>query len=206
MNFGCIKNLKQNKKGMKKSSLVLTLSLVWLLMSCKVSDLRKDTDLEGINSSTKEIQDKGKEILDTYVSENGYEKFSGIESYKVDVTENWQGLMGMMGNPWPEKDIIFNMELIPDKNDFVGHYTLNSGKKNGTSWGFAPKYPSLYIQKEGNPTKQIKKRKMSFNLANYQWWMEYPFRMAELENVNYAGERIKDGKAYNLILITWEKI
>ena len=44
---------------------------------------------------------------------------------------------------------------------------------------------------------------MSFNLANYQWWVEFPYRLSQVTNVTYAGEKEKDGQTYDLVLATW---
>ena len=44
---------------------------------------------------------------------------------------------------------------------------------------------------------------MSFNLANYQWWVEFPYRLSHVKNITYAGEKDYHGEQYDLVLATW---
>ncbi len=187
---------------MKKSSITIALLSVVLLTSCKISDVRKGTDLLCVNQSTHNDQEKGKQILTAYINKNGYHKFNTADTYEIKAHEEWKGMMGKMGNPWPENKVSYRMKFIPHINAFKMEAELTSKKQNGDLWGLKS-LSSPYYKEKGKTTKNLNEGKMSFNLANYQWWIEFPNRLSQAENITYAGVKEKEGQLYDLVLATW---
>jgi len=188
---------------MKNSIIGMGLLSIMMVTSCKVSDMRKGTGLHKVDRAKSSDQTKGKQILYAYIKKNGYDKFSSVNTYQVHAHEHWKGMMGNMGNPWPESKISYVMKFVPDLNDFTNQVKLTSKKKKGDIWGMKKTTSSSYYKKSGEASKRIKEGMMSFNLANYQWWIEFPYRLSQLKNVTYAGVREKDGQKYDLVLATW---
>ena len=189
---------------MKKTIVVAAVfSAIIITSSCSVSDMRKGTELYKVDIAQSVDQIKGRQILNAYVIENGYDKFSSVETYQVKAREHWKGMMGNMGNPWPEKNLSYVMKFVPDLNEFTNQIKLSSEKKNGDVWGMKKTLSSVYYQKKGAERKPIKEGKESFMLANYQWWIEFPYRLNQLENVTFAGVKEKNGEIYDLVLATW---
>jgi len=186
-----------------KKTIIVGLFAITAMSSCKVADLRKGTALHKQNTAQATAQSKGKEILSTYITKNGYDKFTSVNTYKIDAHEEWKGMMGNMGNSWPEKKLGYVMKFIPDVNEFTCRVELTSNKKKGDVWGLKKTTSSVYYKKSGEASKGIKPGMMSFNLANYQWWIEFPYRLSHLQNVTYAGERERNGQKYDLVLATW---
>jgi len=183
--------------------MIVGLLTVSVMSSCSVADLRKGTALHKKNTAQAAAQTKGKQILHAYIRKNGYDKFSSVKTYKIAAQEEWKGMMGNMGNPWPEKKLKYDMKFIPDLNEFTSRVELTSEKKRGDVWGLRKTLASVYHQESGAARIGIEQGMMSFNLANYQWWIEFPYRLSQLKNVTYAGEKERDGKKYDLVLATW---
>lgn len=186
-----------------KKSIIISLFAIALMSSCKVADLRKCTTLHKEDTAKAVDKIKGKQILNAYVKKNGYDKFASVNTYQVTAHEEWKGMMGKMGNPWPENCSTYLMKFVPDVNEFITKAELTSDKNKGDIWGTKGTLSSVYYKKFGEASKGIKEGKMSFMLANYQWWMEFPYRLNELENVTYAGEKKHNGQQYDLVLATW---
>ena len=187
---------------MKKTIAIVAITTM-MFTSCKVSDMRKGTSLNKVETANNADKSKGKQILDNYIKKNGYDKLSTVNTYQVTSNETWKGMMGKMGNPWPESKLSYIMKFSPDLNEFTMNTQLTSGKKKGDSWGLKKTLSSVYYVESGEPVKNIKEGKMSFNLANYQWWIEFPYRLSEVSNVTYAGEKERNGQNYDLVLATW---
>jgi len=188
-----------------KKTIIVGLLAVTVISSCKVADVRKGTALHKENTAQTADQTRGKQILHSYIRKNGYDKFSSVNTYKIAAREEWKGMMGNMGNPWPEKNLSYEMKFVPDLKEFTSRVELTSEKQRGDVWGLKKTVSSVYYQESGATSKGIDQGMMSFNLANYQWWIEFPYRLSQLKNVTYAGEKERDGKKYDLVLATWGK-
>jgi len=186
-----------------KNKIFVSLFVITVLSSCKMADVRKGTALHKENTTKPSDQIKGRQILNSYIKKNGYDKFTSVNTYQVTAHEEWKGLMGNMGNPWPEKNLSYVMKFIPNLNEFTSQVELTSNKKKGDIWGLKNTPSYVYYKKSGEESKRIKEGMMSYNLANYQWWIEFPYRLSRVKNVTYAGEKVKDGQKYDLVLATW---
>ncbi|MBL4708816.1 MAG: hypothetical protein JKY48_10310 [Flavobacteriales bacterium] len=186
-----------------KTTLITALIAIMALSSCKISDLKSGTSLHKKETAERAEQLKGKRILNAYVESNGYNKFSSVNTYQVTAHEHWKGMMGNMGNPWPDSRPSFQMKFVPDVNQYNTKVELMSDKNKGDVWGTKGALSSVYYEESGKEREGIDEGKMSFMLANYQWWMEFPYRLNELTNVSYAGQQEREGQQYDLVLATW---
>ena len=101
------------------------------------------------NTAKASDQTKGIQILSTYIQKNGYTKFASVNTYQINAHEQWKGMMGNMGNPWPEKKLSYVMKFVPDINDFTNQVELTSNKKKGDVWGMTKTPASVYYKKSG---------------------------------------------------------
>lgn len=179
--------------------------IVWLILivtysSC-LSDIRSPMLKQG-NPSEANIS-KGKLLLDEVWKKQGFEHLKKHKVYEFEATDNWQGMMGKMGKPWPDAkvDMSFKFEV----GSFDGNVAFQSGKKKGLtaglqSWNYYEK------DNEGQPRKLKTNEKIRFGLSAYQYFIELADRLRSAPIITYAGSENMDGKKFETVFVTWHKL
>ena len=188
-----------------KTIKLIGFALVTLIMlqNCGVLDLRtKRLKKEGL---TKISIKKGKDILQKAWLTQGYDKLQNHIVYSYNANDTWKGLLGGLGQIWPEKkiDLSFKYEI----GSFDGYVTYKSGKQLGNSaglqnWNYyeVKKKQIIFLDK-----KTKKSRKKIFGIAAFQYFNEMIDRLKNAPIISYAGEKEFRNKHYDLVFCTWDK-
>lgn len=190
---------------MKKiNHLVFLLIAAIVLQSCGIADLRtKMIKEEGL---TIQNQVKGKQILENAWKKQGFDKLKNHTVYSYNAQDNWKGLLGKMGQIWP--DMKSEMEFKYQVGTFDGQVHFLDGKEKGNSvglqnWNYYEIIKSDTIFKDKNNKKN--KRKV-FGIAAIQYFSEMIDRLKNAPIISYAGEKNFRNQQYDLVFCTWTKI
>ena len=173
--------------------------LIFMLQSC-MADLRPSIiKKEGIKKTNVL---KGEKILEAAWRQQGFDKLNQFESYSFYGEDNWKGIMGKMGKPWPDakSNLFFKFEI----GTFDSQVKYLDGKKANTfaglqSWNY-------YEFKEGEkPLKMKMNKRARFGLSAYQYFFEMLDRMKNAPIVSWAGSKDFNGETYDVIFVTWNK-
>jgi hypothetical protein len=180
-----------------------TLIAAFILQSCGVLDLRtRSLKKTGITEASIK---KGKKLLHKAWLAQGYDKLQNHVVYSYDAEDTWKGLLGKLGQIWPEKkiDLSFKYEI----GTFDGRVTYKSGKKRGNSAGL--QNWNYYEVKNGQiiflDEKTKENRKKVFGIAAFQYFNEMIDRLKNAPIISYAGEKEFRNKQYDLVFCTWNK-
>jgi hypothetical protein len=173
----------------------------FLLQGC-IYDLRtKSIKKEGITEANIK---KGKEILESAWKKQGYDKLKDHQTYSFHGSDTWKGLLGRMGQIWPElkSELDFKYQI----GTFDGQVTFKDGEEKGNiaglqNWNFYEIINSDTTFKDKNHKKNQRK---VFGLAAFQYFTEMIDRIKDAPIISYAGEDEIRGQKYDLVFCTWE--
>ena len=188
-------------KSIKIISFTLIAALT--LQSCGVLDLRtRSLKKTGV---TEELEKIGKEILTNAWIKQGYDKFHNHKVYSYNANDTWKGLLGKMGQIWPEMkiDLSFKYEI----GTFDGLVTYKSGDEKGNSIGLQNwNYYEVKNKQVNFLDKDAKRnRKRVFGIAAFQYFNEMIDRLKNAPIISYAGEKSFRNQNYDLVFCTWQK-
>jgi len=184
-----------------KIAVVIFTSL--LLQGCGMLDLRpKSLKKEGI---TRANINKGKQILSDAWKQQGYNELKSHAVYSYDANDTWKGLLGKMGQIWPDMKtkIKFKYQL----GTFDGQAQFLDGKRKGDivglqNWNYYEIHNNKVVFKDKDDKKN--KRKV-FGVAAFQYFTEMIDRIRSAPIISYAGEKEFRGQKYDLVFCTWGK-
>ena len=177
--------------------------LYWLMLltaisfqSCRLVDIRTVEVKENYDSK------KGLEILNEMSEAHALDKWDSISLYSLHIKDEFYGLMGKLGNPFPNNIGQFDFYLVP--KTFTSQAVFTDKKWEGNIWGIQSW--KTYSNLKGGTIKFHTKndKTIEFWLPTYQYFIEIPNRIFEADRISYAGERIYKGKAYNLVFASWK--
>ena len=145
------------------------------------------------------LEARGRERLSAAARAHGREAWSQTRSLSYRMTDAWQGLLGALGNPWPESMVDVRMELRT--GTFDARATFMTGDEAGTTWGMQSWRP--YEVRPGGAPRITDDGDTRFILAAIQYLLEFPFRASAAPLVADAGSTEVDGRAYDLVFVTW---
>ena len=178
------------------------LFIIFLFQSCGIYDLRtKPLKKEGI---TAESTNKGKEILARAWKKQGYDKLSNHTVYSYHGSDTWKGLLGKMGQIWPEMK--GEMDFKYQVGTFDGQVTFLDGKQSGDVAGLQ-NWNYYEISKEDTVFKDNdhkNNRRKVFGIAAFQYFTEMVSRIKNAPIISYAGEAEFRGNKYDLVFCTWQ--
>lgn len=179
---------------MKKLLLIcLTASL---FQSCKIADLRTSE----INPNSPNREEKAIQLLERVVSNYNLDQLAQADNYTIKAADNWRGLYAIL-NPFPKDNRLMELRFRP--NSFDGQFNyLDSNDQN--VYG-VQSFRHYKIDEEGD-VKFRKKKSIVFTLPAIQYFYELPLRLKNAPIVKYAGTQEFEGKVYDLVFATWEKL
>ena len=60
-----------------------------------------------------EAVDRGRALLAAAAKAHGQEAYQRAETVQYEMTDSWQGLLGTLGNPWPDSEVQSSYEPSP---------------------------------------------------------------------------------------------
>lgn len=165
------------------------------VLSCKTVDIRT----EEVKSTIE--REKGLELLAKMQDAHDIENWKNIGTYSCHIVDEFYGLAGKLGNPFPNNVADFELTAIP--YTFTSKATFQDGKWEDKVWGI-----QSWQTYEVNPGESLIKhnknhKDIEFWLPTYQYFIEAPLRLPEADIVSYGGERTLDGKIYDIVFISW---
>ncbi|MEL6863860.1 MAG: hypothetical protein AAFP19_05550 [Bacteroidota bacterium] len=174
------------------------LFLIFLLLgySCKTADLRTE-ELRQDCSDQKALQ-----LLEEMATAHQLDRWENIQTYQIHLTDEFYGLFGKMGNPYPKNRADIELTYIP--GTFTGQGVFKSGKWKDKLWGIQSW--RTYEKGEDDKIQFHKKNKkdIEFWLPTYQYFIELPMRIREADVFCYAGERKYKDQVYDVVFASWK--
>lgn len=179
---------------MKK--LLLICVAVLLFQNCKIADLRTPE----INTNSPNREEKAVQLLERVITNYNLDKLAEAESYSLKATDNWRGLYAIV-NPFPKDNALMELRYRP--NSFDGQFNyLESNNKNV----YGVQSFNHYKIDEKGVIKFKKKESVVFTLPAIQYFFELPLRLQNAPILKYAGTQEFEGKVYDLVFATWERL
>lgn len=176
---------------------------ILLLQSCAFNLQTSMIKKEGVTTTNEE---KGKTILNSVWKQQGYDKLDQSTVYSFKAEDEWKGMLGKMGQIWPEMTI--NLEAKYLTGTFDGQIKYLDGREKGKVIGLQDW--NYYEVTDGKTTfsdkDDRKNRREVFGIAAFQYFTEIVSRLKSAPIVSYAGEKTFRGQSYNLVFCTWETI
>ncbi len=180
------------------SRLLFTITLLFVLQSCKSVDLRSEYLLERPNQA----ESTGRELLQASMEKMGYDKLAETQVYEVTAQFKWKGVwLTMPMNAFPgnnKKDLQFRFAT----NTFDGQLEYLEGRKKGVIQGMQS-WQGYKTKAGSDVIKEHEHDRYLWGLATYHYILESPKRMLDATIIRYAGEKELDGNAYDLVYATW---
>ncbi len=169
-------------------------------VACR-SDIRPDSLSEKIQPSRLE-EAKGRTLLSESARVHGAERFRQIKTYDMQINDHWVGLLGSIGNPWPESSVDGTLSFRANSSD--GRMTFSNPDFKGLVWGIQSMKPYT-VQPKAAPEFE-ENADIHFILPALQYLTEFIFRNHDEHIVSYAGPEEINGKLYERVFVTWNSL
>lgn len=174
-----------------KAILFISLSLI-LVFSC--ADLRTDVVKKEMN------EDKARELISAMEKAHRIDQLDSIQTYSIFFQDHFYGRIGKVANPFPEEITKMRLDYLP--GDFNGRITFQEGEWKGKQWGFFSNHS--YENINHSDTLQYSKEKdIRFWVTSYQYFLEFPARIAAATAIGYVGEKQIGQFACEGIMASW---
>jgi hypothetical protein len=110
--------------------------------------------------------------------------------------------MGKWSMPWPENGQQMRMEFLRDS--FYGRTTMVGGPADGETWG-VQSWKAYAVGSEGDVDFRDHDTTL-FYVPTYQYFFEFPFRIANAGIAQSAGTRTLERKHFDLVYATWGNV
>jgi hypothetical protein len=125
--------------------------------------------------------------------------WDSISTYRASFDDEFYGLVGKNGNPFPGNKGIFDLDYIP--GSFDGRLTFTEGEIKGETWGIQSW--KTYTSKNGSTPIFQQHNDAYFWLPTYQYFIEFPLRIQEATAFSYAGTKVIDGINCEGVIASW---
>ncbi|WP_350290914.1 hypothetical protein [uncultured Croceitalea sp.] len=175
---------------------VCTILVLFTVKGCKIADLRTDS----IDAKSAKKEQKAIDLLDKVIENQGLAALAQAKTYSLNATDDWKGILALM-NPLPKNNELMVLRYRP--MSFDGQFNYLEGRDK-TIYG-TQSFKSYEIKENGEVTFK-NKEKITFSIAAIQYFLELPLRLKEAPILKYAGTRDFEGKTYDLVFATWDKL
>ena len=151
------------------------------------------------NKISKEDLSSGKALLQEMQNAyGGKEKWLSFQTGSYAQTADWyeDKLNTAAWDTLPQQ---FQMTSILGTDD--SEFTLLNGPNTGQTWGV--KDWKSYQKSADGSKNFVHNEKYHHKLIYKNYWFQFPYRIGEAPIIAYGGERIVEGKKYDLLFATW---
>ncbi len=180
---------------MKRLQIIL-LSILLVAQGCKIADLRT----AAIDTSFPDRETRALQLLEEVIAANQLRKLAEAETYSLEATDNWKGLLAVM-NPLPKDNTVMALRFRP--NSFDGQLKYLDGDNKTVHGVQSFRY---YKIKDDGAIKLRNKKSIVFALPAIQYFFELPLRLHNAPFLKYAGTATVEGKKYDLVFATWQEL
>ncbi|MCB1170694.1 MAG: hypothetical protein KDK25_10185 [Leptospiraceae bacterium] len=185
------------------------LGLALIAFSCSLADIRPDSIKTEI---TGDQFKKGREILDrSLAAHGGAERWQKAGPVVVKFTDEWPGFLNRtLFMPWPENPMEATMYVLPHRDD--ARIVYRKGEESGHFMGIQHWIPYTGEAVSQAPVSDIASAAVDlqpedddikFWVPTLNYFLQLPYRIGEADVVAYAGERKLDGRAFQLVFVSW---
>ena len=180
-----------------KLTIHLPLLLLLCISSCKLADIRTP---EVVNTPN---ETKARDLLSAMAKTHHTDAWDQLSTYSIDLKDEFYGLTGKLGNPFPNN--LADVELFYIPKTFTGQAHFKSGKWAGKGWGIQS-WATYEIDKDGKTSFHSKNDKnIVFWLPTYQYFVEFPARIQEANLFRYAGTKNWKGQSLEGVFVSWKE-
>lgn len=158
-----------------------------------LADLRTETAKNGTDDQ------KARELIALMAEAHNISAWDSISTYRASFDDEFYGLVGKNGNPFPNNKGVFDLEYIP--GSFDGRMVFTEGEYKGKTWGIQSW--KTYTSENGNMPVFKQNNDIYFWLPTYQYFIEFPLRIQEATAFTYAGTQTIGGIACEGVVASW---
>jgi hypothetical protein len=158
-----------------------------------LADLRTETAKNSTNDQ------KARELIALMAEAHNISAWDSISTYRASFDDEFYGLVGKNGNPFPNNKGVFDLEYIP--GSFDGRMVFTEGEYKGKTWGIQSW--KTYTSENGNMPVFKQNNDIYFWLPTYQYFIEFPLRIQEATAFTYAGTQTIGGIACEGVVASW---
>ena len=186
--------------GVSCCKVVIFQSLMCCGLGGCTADLRKDTALEGVASIEASREDAGRALLAAMRAQHGGERFDGLSSVCVEMTDRWPfSKERAFAMPWDESVQQLSFCMQPARDNSRMTIKGEDGEVVGIqNW--------MTYHLHGDEVVFEKDKDTWFWLPTMQYFIEAAFRLQEAQFVGTVGEREFEGKVYDGVFLTWQHV
>jgi len=131
---------------------------------------------------------------------HGIQNWETIESYDVDFTDEFYGIVGKFSHRFGAAKNEFSLSYIP--NTYDGIMKFKNGPNNGKTWGIQ----SWKTYKQLSSGAPVFKSHFQtyFWVPTYQYFVEFPLRIQKADAFAYAGEKVINGITCVGVVASWK--
>jgi len=166
------------------------------LFAFGTSDLRTDEAIFSPNKKNARV------LLQKMGQAHGIENWKDLETYSVEFRDEFYGVFGEMGNPFPMDTAEFMLTYIP--NTYDGKLEYLNGPFMTQTWGIQSW--KTYRSNLSQGLKFEENAEMKFWIPTYQYFIEFPMRIQTADTVAYAGEKKINEIDCEGIIASWNTI
>lgn len=157
------------------------------------------TDLRTDVAKTSTDTDKARLLIAQMAKAHNVSAWEDISTYRVAFDDEFYGLVGNFGNPFPNNKGTFDLEYIP--GSFDGRMTFTEGEYKEKTWGIQAW--KTYTSENGSAPAFKQDNDIYFWLPTYQYFIEFPLRIQEATVFSYAGTQVIDGIPCEGVIASW---
>ncbi|MEX0313685.1 MAG: hypothetical protein AB3N18_05875 [Allomuricauda sp.] len=170
--------------------------IILIVHSCKIADLRTPA----IDVASPNREKRALVLLDNVISKYNLDKLEEAKNYSLEASDNWRGLYALI-NPFPKDNELMELRFRPKSFDGQFNYLETS---NTSIYG-VQSFNYYHIKRDGE-VKFKKKKSIAFTLPAVQYFFELPLRLKSAPILKYAGTQEFEGKSYDLVFATWDRL
>lgn len=177
-------------------SVLTVLVLLGVIRYFTLSDLRSAYDVPANDP------EKVESLLSAMARAHQTQRWGSLNSYQVDFSEEFYGLVGKMGNPFPEDYSLITLKYLPGK--YTGQLEITNGQGQEPTWGIYN--GKTYTLDGSGKIVPEEDATVQFWLPTYQYFIEFPWRIQEATSFQYMGKHKINGQDCEGVLASWNTV
>ena len=182
---------------MLRSALIIILA--GELIAC-TADIRPEP--YGLDQPIAEDAKRGRALVERAKAAVGGDAWLAHRTASIDMRDTWQGLVGWLGNPWPEMQVNVRMDLALGGADARAEFL--DGDDAGLVWGLEAQ--QTYESAPGGPPMAVENSDAEFILSALHYLIELPVRATEMPLLTALPDEVVRGRRYHRVLGSWETL
>lgn len=147
-------------------------------------------------------QTKVEKILSAMAIAHRTHLWDSLATYRVTFSEEFYGLIGEVGNPFPDAETQIELQYFP--GEYTGQLKISSGEDQGLTWGM--QNGQTYLLHDDGELAEVDDANIQFWLPTYQYFIEFPWRIQEATHFQYMGTTEIKNQVCEGVLASWNSV